>query len=291
VFSNFRMQWLTASDEPFRTNTGAIDWRFTQANSGGFLAAGLMFYNDAAGASNFQTNIFSVPICYAIEVGKENHLSIGIQPGYYQRTVSTDGLTWDNQWAAIQFNTALPSNEGGASGQQVSTFDIGMGIFWYANLSKLTRVSLGLSGQHLTKQKIGYFSETDKLYRKMMLHGQFEFIIDGTGLAVMPAFMAFVQGPNKEITLGSQFRWHLRSGSQSTDRFNDIHFGIGAFYRTRDALLANFIIEFGGLGIGANYDLNMSGLTVATGGMGAMEFFLRWRVIFGGNQLGNSLIH
>lgn len=292
VFTNFRYQWMSASDEPFRTNSGSLDWRFTTANSGPFLAAGLMFTNDQAGASGFTTNQFSVPIAYAIELNKENHLSIGLQPGFYQRTLSLNGLTWDNQWQGLDFNPNIDAGEAATgAGAQVSAFDLGAGIFWYNNVSRNFRVSLGLSGQHLTKQRVGYFSEEDRLFRKATLHGQFEYMVEGTGLAIQPAFMAFVQGPNKEITLGSQFRWHLRGESRSTGHFDDIHFGIGAFYRTRDALMVNMIVEFGGLGIGANYDLNMSGLTVATGGFGAMEFFLRWRMEFGGRSLSNPLIH
>ena len=289
AFTNFRMQWMTLSDEPFRTISGSVDWRMFE--NGSFMGAGVNFFNDAAGASNFQTNVLTVPINYAIEVGRDNHFAIGLQPGFYQRTLTTDGLTWDNQWNGIQFNQGISSNEGAAvAGANITASDISAGVFWYANLSREFRVSLGLAGHHLSKQRIGYYNDNDRLYRKLTLHGQFEYKTQ-MGVSILPAFMAFVQGPNKEITLGSNFRWNLRGASRSTGHFDEIHFGLGAYYRTRDAVMANMIIEFGGLGIGANYDLNLSGLTVATNGVGAMEFFLRWKMTFGGRSLSNPLIH
>lgn len=291
-YSSFRMQWMTASDKPWMTSSAALDWRmFDQGN--GFLGAGLQFYNDMAGTSKFTTNWVSVPINYAIQFNEENHLSIGLQPAWYSRSMDYSGVTWDSQWTGIDFNTDWNSGENGFLNQNltVNRFDMAAGIYWYANLSDEVRLSFGASGHHLTKQRVNFFGPEDKLWRKFAVHGQGEFRKRNSPVSVLPAFAFWWQGPNKEVVLGTNFKFQLRSASLHTGHFEDITFSLGPYYRIGDAILFNMILDISGFAIGANYDLNVSGLTTATSGVGAMEFFLRWRMRFGGRNLANPQIH
>ena len=136
-----------------------------------------------------------------------------------------------------------------------------------------------------------FYGADDKLFRKVTVHGQAEFRKKNSNVSVLPAFMAFVQGPNKSLVLGSNFKFHLRTASLHTGYFDEITYSVGMYYRTGDAILFNMILEMAGFAIGANYDLNVSSTTVATSGVGAMEFFLRWKIRFGGRNLSNPRIH
>ncbi len=290
VFTNFRMQWTTVSDNPYRTISGGADWRMF--DNGSFMGAGVNFYNDISGDSKYQINEVTVPINFAIELAKDNHLSIGVQPAWYQRTILNQNLTWDNQWTGLDFNTSYSSNEILLNENlNLSRFDISAGAYWYANLSKRTRLSFGIAGHHLTKQKINFFGADDKLFRKLTLHGQGEFALQNSNLTIMPAFFGFIQGPNKELTLGSNFKYQLRGASRHTGYFDTVTLSWGAYYRLGDALLANLILDMSGFAIGAAYDLNISSLTVASNGVGGFEFFLRYRIRFGTRGLGNPSIH
>ena len=133
LFTNFRMQWLTASDNPYRTISGAADWRMF--DRGNFVGAGLTFYNDLAGDGKYSINEVTVPINYAIEVGKENHIAIGIQPAWYSRTLLSSNLEWDNQWTGTQFDQSIASQEA-IFGQNLSVnkFDLSAGFHWHAYL-------------------------------------------------------------------------------------------------------------------------------------------------------------
>lgn len=291
LFTNFRQQWMTASNQPYQTISGAADWRmFDRGN--GFLGTGVQFFNDVAGSSVYTVNTLSVPINYAIQISEENHLAIGLQPGWYNRTMNTAALTWDAQWAGISFNPAYESGETFflQENANVSRFDIGAGLYWYANLNKETRVSLGAAAHHLTGQKINFFGPDDRLMRKYAFHGQMEYRKRNSIASVMPAFYGFIQGPNKMLAIGSNFKWQLRSASLHTGHFEDITFAMGTYYRIGDAILINMILDLAGFAIGANYDMNISSLTSATSGVGAMEFFLRWKIRFGGRNLQNPQI-
>lgn len=291
VFTNFRMQWLTASDNPFRTISASFEGRlFDQGN--GHLGTGVAFYNDLAGDGLYQINEVVVPINYAISISRTHYLSFGIQPGFYQRTLNSSALTWENQWTGIAFDQTYDPNELLLSGNlNLSRFDMGAGVYWYGDINKNTKITLGVSGQHLTKQRVNFYGEDDKLFRKVTFHGQAEFKKQNSNLSFVPAFYSFIQGPNKELVLGSNFKYQLRGASRHTGYFDEVSLSFGVYYRVGDALMANIIFDMAGFSVGAAYDLNISKLNVATGGIGGMEFFLRYRLHFGGRNMANPRIH
>ena len=204
LYTNFRMQWMTASAEPWMTTSGAADWRFFDRGRG-FIGTGVQFYNDMSGASKYVVNTLSVPINYAIQISEENHLSLGVQPAWYSRTMNTQNCSWDNQWTGIAFDPTVTSGEipFASANQSINKFDMSAGLYWYANLSKETRISLGVSGQHLTRQRINFMGPDSKLYRRFMIHGQGDFMKKNGVVSLMPAFMVFFEGPNKELMMGN----------------------------------------------------------------------------------------
>jgi hypothetical protein len=132
-------------------------------------------------------------------------------------------------------------------------------------------------------------SADSKMFRKVTLHGQCSFKQTNSNLTIIPAFYGFLQGPNKELTVGSNFRLLLRGSSRVTGYFEEIALSFGTYYRIGDAILANVIFDISGFSVGASYDLNVSKLTVASGGSGGFEVFLRYRVQFGAGMGAPSI--
>ncbi|MEX1001052.1 MAG: PorP/SprF family type IX secretion system membrane protein [Crocinitomicaceae bacterium] len=290
LFTNFRMQWLTVSDNPYRTTSASVDWKMF--DNGNFMGAGVNFFNDIAGDGLYMVNEVTVPLNYAIEVAKDNHISVGLQAGWYSRTLMNSNLTWDNQWTGVEFNTAQASNEDLFNQNlSINKFDLAAGFYWYAHLNKQTKINVGVAGHHLTKQKINFLSDDDQLYRKLTLHGQMEYRQQNTNLSIIPAFYGFIQGPNKELTFGSNFRYVLRGASKVTGYFNEMALSFGLYHRLGDAMIANLIFDVSGFSVGAAYDMNVSSLNKATNGVGGFEVFLRYRMSFGKRGLGNPSIH
>jgi len=174
LFTNFRNQWSGLSDNPFRTISAAFDTRFEVGN--GLLGCGLNFYNDVSGDALYSVNQITVPINYAVSINRRTKLSFGISPSFYQRGLKNSNLTWDNQWTGIEFNQGIANNEIiPTENLSVTKFDLGAGVYFQTELSKLSWFSIGISGQHLTKPKISYFTDDNGLYRKLSItaHGNF----------------------------------------------------------------------------------------------------------------------
>lgn len=291
LFTNYRLQWSTVSDNPYRTISASADWRMFDYGASR-MGAGINFYNDVAGVTRYQTNVIALPINYTLMLDRKNFLAFGIQPAFYQRVIGTDQVNWENQWNGTAFDQSINNNELLLNQNlNVSRFDIGIGAYWEGFVSENTKLKFGISGQHLTKQRINFTSEDTKLYRKLNIHGQGEFRNEETGVTIMPAFVAFLQGPNKEITFGSNFKFLLKGASRSTSYFDEVTLSFGTYFRWGDAIIVNTIFDFAGFSIGAAYDLNVSSLSVASKGMGAMEFFLKYRIQFGTRNLRNNRVH
>lgn len=295
LFTNYRSQWLTVTDQPYRTISASVDWRMldpegTKANN--FLGAGVNFYNDKSGVSNYTTNIITFPISYHLQTGEDDFLSFGIQPAFYQRTINGENLTWDSQWTGVEFDQGMNNNELLLNQNlNISRFDIGAGAYWDKRIGKNSRINLGLAGHHLTKQRVNILNDESKLFRKLTFHGQGDFQTSNSNVQVKPAVLAFIQGPNKALTFGTAFRFAFKPQSQHTGYFNNMHMTLGGYLRVNDAIIATATLEMHTLSFGAAYDLNVSRLNVASKGVGAMEFFLRYRLNYQGRTLADPTIH
>ncbi len=287
LFSNFRLQWSAVSDNPHKSTSASADWKFRN-EGGNFVGAGVNFYNDAAGSTNFQTNTVTVPINYALQIDESSFLSFGLQPGFYQRVVKNQNINWDSQWNGVAFDQSLNSNEVLLSqNANVSRFDIGAGIYLDGLVKENARIKIGISGQHLTRQRVNFTNEDTRLFRRLNVHGSAELKRENTNVTILPAFAAFIQGPNSELIFGSGFRFVLKGASRSTSYFDEVKLTLGSYFRVGDAFIVTAGLDLSKLSFGVSYDANASDLTTATRGIGAVETFLRYRIEFGTRSLSN----
>jgi type IX secretion system PorP/SprF family membrane protein len=289
LFTNYRNQWMTVADNPFTTISASFDTRIKASN--GFIGTGINFYNDVSGDARYMVNQITVPVNYAIELSKNNHISLGLAPSFYQRSISGTNVTWDNQWTGVAFDQSVSNGEP-IPNENISlgTFDLNAGIFWQGNFSKFSWLGLGVSGQHLTKQKINYFNIDNGLYRKVVFSAYGNFSQNNSNFTLKPNAMAFIQGPNKMLVLGSGFDFLLKGKSLHTAYNQRTSIEFGVYGRVKDALIANVLFHMSGLTIGASFDYNVSSLSVATGGVGAMEFLLAYK-FSNARGLGAPSIH
>lgn len=276
LFTNFRNQWLTLSDNPYRTISAAFDSRFKAGN--GLLGYGINFYNDVSGDALYSVNQITVPISYAVTLNEHSKLSFGLSPSFYQRSINNAYTTWDNQWTGVAFNPIIESNESISSGNlSVGKFDLGAGIYYQTELSKFSWFSIGISGQHLTKQNISFLNGDNGLYRKLSVTAHGSFSRKNSSFTLKPNGMMFIQGPNQMYILGSGFDFLIKGKSLHTAYHKKTSIEFGTYYRVLDAIVLNTIFHVAGFGVGASFDINTSSLSNGTGGFGAMEFFLSYR--------------
>ena len=100
--------------------------------------------------------------------------------------------------------------------------------------------------------------------------------ISNTRMALKPKYITFIQGPTRQFTGGLLLRYMLREESKYTGVFSEMAIAFGGYYRIGDAFAPSAEFEIGKLAIGVAYDLNISGLSAATGGNGGPEVFIRF---------------
>jgi len=283
LFTSYRNQWSTISPNMFTTMSASLDAKVYEKN-GGYLAAGVNFYNDVAGLSQLKTGIYNLSLSYGIEVEQDQYFAIGIQPTYYQRSIELGTLTWGNQWAGEQFNTLQPSGEP-TFAESIIKFDLNAGVYYYGQLDDRFLLSLGGAIGHITRPNVGFLTTDEKLYRKYSLNGAIEYGFNSK-IYLDPSFYVFMQGPNKSLAIGTDFKYMIKEQSKYTGYYDEKSFLIGMYYRSSDSFYTKLGFNWAGFSFGAAYDVNISSLSIATNGMGGMEFFLRYRIGFIGKYNG-----
>jgi type IX secretion system PorP/SprF family membrane protein len=275
---NYRSQWKSIS-EPFNTFTGSVDAKVKETDNG-FLGIGAVFYNDKAGASKLTTGHYGINISYALEINKDMYLSLGVQPSFMQKSINTGNLYYGTQFTGDGFNSSLPSLENSVA-SNFNAFDLGAGMYWMYRPNKETAFYLGAAGAHLTRPNVSFLGATDKLLMKFTFHGGAEFEIPQSNMSILPNFLVKMQGPNRIINLGSDFKYIIQRQSHFTGFINEMSAGLGAYYRVGDAFWGTLFFNWTGFTLAFSYDLNLSDLSVATNGNGGMEFMLMYRAGIG----------
>lgn len=279
---NYRSQW-SAVAAPFQTIAVAYDMRITEIGDG-FLAGGINFYNDKAGEAKIGTTLGNLNLAYHLNLDKFQTLGLGVSGGYAQRFMKGGGLMWGSQYDGYDYNSSLPTGEPTAASFTKGFIDLNTGIVYtyrkterYITGNDQKGLNIGVGLGHVHQPDISFYGgQKEPLYRKLIIHGNGLFGIGNSRISVAPGFMLAFQGPSKEILFGSNFRLRLQEDSKYTGFISGASISLGTWYRNKDAILFNALLQFSGYAIGFAYDLNISDLSQATNGRGGFELALRY---------------
>ncbi|HLW38737.1 MAG TPA: PorP/SprF family type IX secretion system membrane protein, partial [Brumimicrobium sp.] len=164
MFANFRYQYFTVTDKPYRTISASVEAKILKAKkSKHYFGVGGSFINDASGDGRYGVNLATIPIAYHIFFNDNNSLSLGVAPGLYQRTIQPGAFTWQHQWTGTEFNQGLPGEDVG--NRVVDRFNLDAGLFFKHQTSITNKFYFGVSAGHILEQDLGFFAE-DKLERR-----------------------------------------------------------------------------------------------------------------------------
>jgi len=287
IIANYRGQWGSI-DKPYTTYALSYDCGFLKNTiSSGFPAIGLQFYADKAGDLKMGIIQINLNLAYHLALNKNHFLTAGIEGGYSQRSLNGTDMRWDSQYDPLAeegFNANLPSNE--TSGFKSFGFaDFGAGLLWTfnngsTNMSSNDQIkgNLGVALFHLNRPKKNFTNfEPKSMFIKTTIHANVHFGIPNTNLAIVPSFLCELQGPAREILLGSLFRFRLQEKSKYTNFVSETALSIGVHYRFGDAIIATGMFEWKNYALGISYDVNTSKLSAATKSMGGLEIALRYQ--------------
>lgn len=275
---NYRSQWAGIAD-PYNTYSFTYDTKaFTKATNKAKMGIGLGAFKDVAGDTEFGTTSILFSSSAMIKLDATNMLSVGLQGGVMQNSINSN-MRWGNQYDGNGYNAALSSNESGLVDATPFVGDFNAGIVWNYGTSEATITSndlfsaqVGLSVNHLSRQRIKITNFEEKIYNRFTLHGKSFVGIQSSPYALIPGFIYQKQGPSSELVLGTYFRSKLKNESRYTGIFKESAISLGLFYRAGDALIPKLGLEIFNFNLGISYDMTTSGLS----GGNAMEFSLQY---------------
>ena len=281
---NYRNQWASIGN-PYKTYGVMLDGGlFKNKWDNGYIGAGLNIYKDVAGTTDFGTTKVSLTLSNVLYLDEKNSASVGIMGSWAQNSMSPNNLQWDSQFNGQNFDPTASSNETmGFEGHSYADFSIGA-LWAYGEGAKTLSshdeftVKAGAAFYHVTRPSRDVaFGDLDKMYSKLSFHAESFIGVSNTKMAFKPKIITYIQGPAQQYTAGLLFRYMLVEESKYTGAFKELAIAFGGYYRFGDAFSPSVEFELAIFAIGFSYDMNVSGLTAATGGNGGPEIFIRFQ--------------
>ncbi|MGZ4033459.1 MAG: PorP/SprF family type IX secretion system membrane protein [Bacteroidia bacterium] len=281
VVTNYKNQWQTIGS-PYKTFALSADTKLLRSKKN-HLGLGIDFFSDKAGDAKMATTQVNLSLSGIVTLNEKSVLSGGLMTGIAQRSIDLTGLQWGNQYNGLSYDGSLPTGETTAP-MSYSFVDLGAGVQYsygtnemYISANDARKVNLGVSVFHLHQPTYSFYGEkAQKLYTKIVLHGDAAIGVKNTNLVLKPSYMIFIQGPTKEITPGLAFQYILQEGSKYTGNKKPAAFTLGGYYRVQDAFIGTAKFEYSNYAIGLSYDVNLSKLKTVSKTRGGFEISLRF---------------
>ncbi|MEX1190321.1 MAG: PorP/SprF family type IX secretion system membrane protein [Brumimicrobium sp.] len=277
LFSNFRYQYFTATENPFQTISASVEGKlFRSSTRNGYLGVGGSFLNDMSGDGKYSVTQINIPLAYHLFFNEDNFISLGVQPGLYQRSLSSGNLTWDSQWIGYEFDQSIPGEKTPTAAS--TNFDVSAGLQYTYKMDYSRKIYFGAAVQHITQPQLDFNIE-DALFRRYTAQAGANYRFKLSSFGISPQVMVMLQGPNRNIVYGSNFDFYLQDPSIRTDFYRPTIFSFGLYHRYGEGIIANFSYRFQGLTIAASYDSNINRMLPATSSVGGFEVALKYDII------------
>ncbi len=279
-----RNQWASVTT-PFTTTAFSYDMQLKQKRgSSGFMAVGVNFFSDKAGDSKLKSTQGGLSLAYHVKTGANSTIGAGLFGGFGQRSIDPSSLQWGEQYDGQAYNGNLPTGES-LTTTSFTFVDLGLGGAWHYNSgsgakdvvgNQSTKATLGFGYFHVTRPTYTFLGADEKLYGKLVLHGDARFALGDGNAAVVPSFQYTKQGPTSEFVMGALFRYVLTPTSKVTGFNKGSALSLGPVMRMKDAVAVAALFEMGHMAFGFSYDLNTSKLRKASNGAGGFELAIRF---------------
>lgn len=270
---NYREQWQSVSPNPYITGTASFDIAMLKNKlpEGDALGAGLMVLYDKSGTGGLTNTTAGLSLAYhkAFGFDRLQHISIGMQGYYVQKTLDFAKLTFEDMYQNGNFTNITHEN---FPKTQIGYSDFNGGIMYSGKIADHSTAYLGYSYYHLTNPTETFLNDNTYIHSRHTgyMGGSFD-MNENTVLYASALYQS--QASASEIVLGAAVGFVMNPGHDQEYQKNTI-FYLGGWYRYGDAVCPYVGIEWAKVRFGVSYDVNVSSFTPATGGAGAYEISL-----------------
>lgn len=233
------------------------------------LDLGINAMNDKAGA--FSSLDFSLSLGYNLRLSKAGFLNFAVSAGYIQKSISTAGLTFDQQYVLGNYSASNPNNEALMS-QKVAYPDISFGTMWYYNPLRTEGTKLnayvGASAFHLNQPNESLTASLGVLPMRYSFQGGIKILGDNK-IDFTPNVIFSSQGGNNNSAAGLLTDYHMNDISKVT---------LGIWYRNNDAIAFSVAFDHKTFSFGYSYDVVNSKISNYIPGLNAHEITLAAKI-------------
>lgn len=287
-----RDQWPGIASKTYRTYGVSVEsklrassWKELEKQKSTFRkvnstrAIGLCFYHDQAGANRLSSDVAYLGLNQEFRLSEKHRLYLGLQAGVNYLSINTQSLSYPNQYNGAGFyDPSLPSNEAYQNMQRL-LFDVGVGANYVIKvpgsnfLPEKNKLIIGFSAYHLNRARYTFIT-SERLDPRYNFNVSYLLEKETSNLALVPMLNVSLQGSQKNILLGSLFRYRLSDNSKYTGFRQVSYLSLGCLYRYGDALSFPLRLDIKNYSVGFNYDWNISSLVRSTRSVGAVELML-----------------
>lgn len=279
VIGNYRRQWETVGTVYQTIGVSADMLLASDVFDDDFFGLGVSFAQDQSGVTGFTQLDGAVTGSYTkiLDPRGEHYLTLGAQLGYGQRSVTLNGMNWDNQWTNTGFNQGLPSGET-FTNFSTNFLDVSAGVnyFFTTNYDNL-KGNFGVGAFHLNRPDVTIQGEKEELYVRYAVNGGLFYYLEDRNIGIYPNFLWMAQGPQRMLNAGVDLKFVLSEPTRYTGYKKETALSLGIYHRFNDAFFPMLKLSTGGFTLGLSYDMMVSSLQSASGGTGGPEFSLIYR--------------
>ena len=258
VAASYKTQWGSVST-PYQTfGADAEVSLLKNKRPNSILGVGTTFIYDRAGSTNFTTGVFNLNLSFlqVLDSRGKHIIGVGFQNGMELRKFDMSKATFENQFNGYDgFNHAVNPNESGLNTKQID-YNLAVGGLYSFSPKEHYNLFASFSAYNLIRPNVSFYSGGEsRLYRRFVAFAGGEFKLKGNW-SMLPSALFQTQGPSREILFGTFVRYGM-----VRDRQEMLAFNVGAWYRYMDAIIPSVKLEYKGLNVTFNFDVNISKLS------------------------------
>ncbi len=266
LHAHYRSQWGAIATRPFTTFALSFDKPVKKWGFGG------MIFNQNAGAGyyNVLAAYFTASYTFTLDKEGKHFISPGLMAGGFQKSIDMGKLYFQSQYVPINggtFDQAVSSGENVASSAFMN-YDLGAGLLYFFGKNDAFLLPfIGVTTYHITEPKETFFSTSNKLPMRHIIHGGVKANITDR-LQILPKFLNMYQKNNSELTTSLIFQYYFKNA--------DLYLLAGPTYRNKDAAIMEIGAKYGPYTLRLSYDFNTSSLQPYTNSRGGFEVSLTY---------------
>jgi type IX secretion system PorP/SprF family membrane protein len=267
VATAYRNQWQTVSINGYNTCLFTAEARLLSSKRFRHsLGIGVGFLKDIAGTLDFGQRQMFVNLSYNKQIEKHNNhfISLGIQLS-------------NNYWAYDATNADFGQNQSDWEGILLSNLsynDLSLGLHWQIEPADMQALAAGIAVFHITQPSLSFIDELNlnNLQLKPRYYAYTNYLFSTSDAAKLQLTLSSsLQNDNYEILLGGEYIVDM-----ATTIFDQNNLGVGAYYRSNDAIILTLKYQFNNINVGLAYDINISGLSQVSNTYGGLEIYLSY---------------